>query len=148
MRTNDLFLAIYLSRPSDHLALPNFDVVNTTWESTTNLWHGVAPLEYPRQLMIDFSQRKNGVILGIACKYPNGEGTFSRFEQRLQGLLDLEPKLKTAGEFILWRDEQRKRAVTLTLDESRKNLQLIVVSLDKEVRGSRILPEDWPQPLD
>jgi len=115
------------------LALPDFDVVNSDWKNTKNLWHGAEPLQFPRQLTLDFSRQRSGVIAGLVCEYPNTESTFGSLKKRLQNLLKREPKLQTP-DFIVWRDEKAKRTVTLTLDESKRNVQLILVSIDKAVR--------------
>ena len=136
-RSKALLLALFAAASTVKLvgetALPNLEVVNSPWMSVTNFWQGAEPLETPTQLIVDFSRKKSGVVYGLVCEYPNKDGLFESIRQRLQKELKIKPKMEPPGPFVGWRDEVGKRTISLTLDESKKNIQVIVVSFDREV---------------
>ena len=116
------------------VALPDLKAVNSNWGNVTNLWTGTEPLQLPIKMIVDFSPRTNGVIMGLVCEYPKTDTLFESIRQRLQTQLGIKPRAETPGKYVLWRDELGKRVVTVGFDESNENIRVIVVSVDTSVR--------------
>lgn len=128
-----IWAVAFTVRSIGEVALPNPELVNSPWMSVTNFWSGAEPLEMPKQLMVDFSYKKSGVVSGLSCEYPIKPELFQSIRERIQKQLKIKPKAETPGQFIVWRDEVAKRAITITLDESKRYVLVIITSFDREV---------------
>jgi hypothetical protein len=92
------------------------------------------PSVYPKQIAIDYTPR--GTVYGFVCKYNNGTNTFVSLRSEVEKALAVPPRLENTN-LLVWRLEERRLSVTLSLDEHEDEVDLIALSLDKRIRNER-----------
>lgn len=132
------FVCLLVIAPSDcgrcQVILPNFGIIGQKGDEVGKLWQRAGDEGIlPKQIAIDFSDQ--GVIYGFVCEYWPSQDVLAQLKGKIQKLTNSEQKSPNQG-YSVWRDENRKLAISLFLDDESNTVKLIAVSTDDAIRGT------------
>ena len=128
-----LFLVVACKCGRCQVALPNFGIVGQKGEEVGKLWQRARDERIlPKQIAIDFNDQ--GVIYGFVCEYWPSQDVLAQIKGKIQKIINSKQESPNKGYFV-WRDENRKLAISLFLDHESNTVKLIAVSTDATIRG-------------
>jgi len=126
-----LFIAFVESASGGSVAMPDFAIIGQRWGRIMPPANEASFKVFPKQVAIDYNS--NGIIYGFVYEYRIGSELFADLKAEIQKTIQVEPKM-VSSKMAVWRNENRKLTITLTLSQEENNIKVVAVSIDKEIR--------------
>jgi hypothetical protein len=125
------------SRANAQVAFPNLSILGKNFNYVTNLWKDSGTNILARQMSIDYTS--TGVIYAFNCEYALDTNTFNLLKTAAQAEMKVPAKIESPN-FCVWRSDERKITVSIEFAEEDKAVRLIVISVDRQIRGMAAPP--------